>query len=377
MTCTLGNMMFFDAFIPQSQKQDFEILQKSRILVAIILICSFIFITALAWVNFAPNVVQQGQLLGNIICCIAIIGYSFCLAFFHYGGSLSHTAHITIGVSYASIIAGIAVSGGPLFAPATVMILLPIIMAFILIDKQAGLVWTLVIMIVHIAMVLLHTVNFHYPQLLPDTMLPVQHLAHWFMAYTAIIGLMYFSDAINDKLQQALDAKQRHFEHLASHDTLTQLANRFLFDSNLSQAIQRSRQTQRPFALLVIDLDNFKPINDNLGHDAGDIALKEIALRLKKSVRATDTVARLGGDEFAIILEQLNSTADVDKIATLISENLKQPIKQLSSQPVLGGSIGIAFYPTHSKEKEQLQKLADIAMYQAKKNKGTWRVYQG
>lgn len=368
--------MVFDAFIPANYKSDFETLQKSRILVAIILICSFIFLTALAWVNFAPDVLADGQLFGNIICSAAIIGYAICLIFFHYGGSLANTAHIAITVSYASIIAGIAVSGGPLFAPATVMILLPIIMAFILIDKQAGLVWTLIIMILHIAMVLMHTVGFHYPQLLPDNMLPVQHLAHWFMAYTAIIALMYFSDAINDKLQQALDAKQRHFEHLASHDTLTELANRYQFDSCLNLAIQRSRQTQKPFALLAIDLDNFKPINDEFGHDAGDTALVEIAQRLKSSVRAHDTVARLGGDEFAIILEGLSSISDVERVAEQLVERLKLPVKQLPEQPILGGSIGIALYPMHSKDKEALLKLADTAMYQAKQSKGTWQLYQ-
>lgn len=368
--------MVFDAFIPPHHKKDFEFFQKSRILVSIILICSFIFLTALAWVNFAPDVVPAGQLFGNIICSAAIIGYTICLVSFHYGGSLSSVAHIAIAVSYASILAGIAVSGGPLFAPATVMILLPIIMAFILIGKQAGLVWTLIIMILHITMVLMHTVGFNYPQLLPDTMLPVQHLAHWFMAYTAIIGLMYFSDAINDKLQQALDAKQRHFEHLASHDTLTELANRFQFDNCLTLATQRSKQSQKPFALLAIDLDNFKPINDEFGHDAGDIVLKEIARRLKNSIRNSDTVARLGGDEFAIILEGLSSVTDVEKIAKHLSMQLKQPIEQLKSRPILGGSIGIALYPIHSNNKELLLKYADTAMYQAKQSKGTWQLYQ-
>lgn len=368
--------MIIDALISARHKEDFENFQKSRILVSIILICSCIFFAALTWINFTSSIDSTDTLLTNIVCSIAIFGYIICLSSFYYINSLRRAAHITIAVSYVCILTGIVVSGGPLFSPTTVMILLPIIIAFILIGKQAGLVWTLIIMTLHIVMVLMHTVGFNYPQLISDNMLPAQHLAHWFMAYTAIIGLMYFSDAINSKLQQALDAKQRHYEHLASHDTLTKLANRLQFENCLFQAIRHSNQTQKPFALIAIDLDNFKPINDKFGHDSGDIVLKEIANRLKRSVRSSDTVARLGGDEFAIILEGLNTIADAQKIAENLTEQLKKPIEQLESRPALSGSIGIAVYPHHSDNKEQLLKFADIAMYQAKQHKGTWRLYQ-
>lgn len=368
--------MLFDAFIPQTRKHNEEALQESRILIAIILICLFTFLTVLTWVNLAPNITFAGQFYGNIICSAAFLGYSICLFTFKYLRSTVITANITIAVSIASILAGIFVSGGPLAAPANIMILLPIIMAFILINKQAGLAWTLIIMICHIIMVLLHIGGFQYPQLLAEDTLAVQHLAHWFMAYTAIIGLMYFSDSINDKLQQALDAKQKHFEHLASHDSLTSLANRLQFDAKLSMAIERSQQFGSPFALLFIDLDGFKPVNDQLGHDAGDAVLKEVAQRLKSVVRDSDTVARIGGDEFAIILEGLHNNDGATRVAQGLCKAIAKPFNAIASSPKIGASVGIALYPTHSKDKEELIKLADTAMYQAKQERGTWQFYQ-
>ena len=163
---------------------------------------------------------------------------------------------------------------------------------------------------------------------------------------------------------------------LANIDALTGLPNRSLFLDRLSHAIAYSRRNASLFALLFIDLDNFKNINDTLGHSMGDKMLVNIAKRLKACVRDVDTVARLGGDEFTVILENINNTNEVGLCANKILNQLSQSMEiegtLLKSTP----SIGIGMYPAHGKDREVLLKNADLAMYSAKeKGKNNYQFF--
>ena len=171
------------------------------------------------------------------------------------------------------------------------------------------------------------------------------------------------------------NAEKQRFEHLASHDPLTKLANRLQFDICLTKSMNRGDRHNKMTALFFIDLDGFKPINDTLGHDAGDTVLTEISDRLKSSVREMDTVARLGGDEFGIIIEDIGDKNQLIAIANKVLKSLARPIKGIKSQPTVTGSIGIAIYPLHAGDKEELVKLADTAMYEAKKEKNKFCMY--
>ncbi len=152
----------------------------------------------------------------------------------------------------------------------------------------------------------------------------------------------------------------------ANFDSLTKLPNRSLFRDRLEQEVKKSHRSGWPMALMLIDLDRFKEVNDTLGHDKGDMLLVEAARRISECVRETDTVARLGGDEFTVILSELDDTKDVDHIVRKILRRLASPFLLGEDQVFISASVGITLYPHDSTDIDALLKNADQAMYQAK-----------
>ena len=163
-----------------------------------------------------------------------------------------------------------------------------------------------------------------------------------------------------------LEAANRQLRHLASHDALTGLPNRMLLDDRIAQAIAHSQRHSHQFAVLVIDLDRFKLINDSLGHRAGDELLREVAQRLKSAVRAVDTTARLGGDEFVVLLDGPLTQAEAVEIGTRAIKVMEPSLRLLGIDVHISASIGIAFYPRDGASVDTLLARADAAMYSAK-----------
>lgn len=159
---------------------------------------------------------------------------------------------------------------------------------------------------------------------------------------------------------------QDQLSHMARYDLLTGLANRYLFQENLTHAIARARRHGQSMALMFIDMDHFKTINDTLGHPVGDNLLRAVAQRLVQSVRTTDTVARIGGDEFTVILEDLPQINDIYQVAEKILGLMEQPFKLGLQEIFATCSIGIAVFPGCGDSPETLTKHADTAMYRAK-----------
>ena len=169
---------------------------------------------------------------------------------------------------------------------------------------------------------------------------------------------------------------QERLHYLAHHDVLTHLPNRALFADRLEHALSRTRKSDRIVAVLFLDLDRFKIINDTLGHEIGDAALRSLSERLLRCVRESDTVARLGGDEFAVIMEDMRTTADVAPVARKILEMLSEPFHVEERELYITGSIGISMYPNDGRDAPTLLKNADIAMYRAKDlGRNTYQFY--
>lgn len=156
--------------------------------------------------------------------------------------------------------------------------------------------------------------------------------------------------------------------HLAHHDALTSLPNRILFYDRLNQAIAGARRDKESLAVLYLDLDGFKLINDTYGHDAGDALLREAARRIVACVRESDTVARMGGDEFTVILRNVHALHSNDRVVNGIVEAIARPFLQNGKNCSVSASIGIALYPDHGETAEQLVKISDAAMYLAKQS---------
>jgi len=163
---------------------------------------------------------------------------------------------------------------------------------------------------------------------------------------------------------------------LAQYDSLTGLANRSLFKELLGLALARAERNGKHVALMFLDLDRFKIINDSLGHDGGDQVLKVVAERLRSRMRKSDTVARLGGDEFTVILEGIGTVQDATNVAQELLEIVAQPIMVQDQELFVTPSIGIAIHPQYGKDSETLIKNADMAMYRAKRQgRNTYRFY--
>jgi diguanylate cyclase (GGDEF)-like protein len=189
------------------------------------------------------------------------------------------------------------------------------------------------------------------------------------------------------KLNRRLDQAQRHalestayareLARIANHDALTELPNRNWLMNYLPAALEQARLNNRMLAVLYLDLDGFKIVNDTMGHLAGDELLRAAALRMKSVLKPSDNIARHGGDEFIIVVEQVVSESDASHVAHRMAEVLKNPFELSHGRNAVGASIGISLYPRDGKEPEQLLKCADLAMYHAKsKGKGHYRFYE-
>jgi diguanylate cyclase (GGDEF)-like protein len=170
-----------------------------------------------------------------------------------------------------------------------------------------------------------------------------------------------------DRADEKAKADER-IEYLASHDSLTGLPNREMFNQLLHFTIEAARRFHRRFAVLFIDLDRFKVINDSLGHGAGDALLVETANRLRRSLRSSDVVARLGGDEFVVILENTTESQTIETVAQTLLSVLSQPMQLSGHECHTTASIGIAMFPADGTDVQTLTKNADMAMYLAKED---------
>lgn len=177
---------------------------------------------------------------------------------------------------------------------------------------------------------------------------------------SVVYHVLVFSD-----ISQLKSEEKKSF-HLAHHDSLTGLPNRLLFNARLEQSLQLAKRHQTHLALLFLDLDRFKFINDSFGHDCGDLLLREIAARIRNCVREQDTVARLGGDEFVILLSEINHEQEAANLADKILRAVHQPVMLDRREVTTSASIGISLFPRDASTPAELVKSADTAMYCAK-----------
>jgi len=185
-----------------------------------------------------------------------------------------------------------------------------------------------------------------------------------------IFGLVGITREINEIKQVESD-----LQFLATHDVLTSLPNRYLLFDRMDQAIYRAQRHGNSMAVLFVDLDDFKMINDTYGHAAGDLILVQISDQLKKNVREADTVARIGGDEFIVLMDSIQSEEEALHVAERVVHDVREGISIFPICPDVTVSVGISLYPKHGTTSNQLLGRADDAMYRAKINKNSFVLY--
>ena len=192
---------------------------------------------------------------------------------------------------------------------------------------------------------------------------------HWVETFKApvvdIHGNLLGTTGFAQDITARKEAEEK-VRHLAHYDPLTDLPNRTLFTDRLRQALTLAKRDKTRMALMFIDLDKFKPVNDEYGHQVGDLLLQEAAKRMQQCMRESDTVARIGGDEFVVLLPVISNSNDALLVAEKIRFALNQPFLLLGHSLSISSSTGVAIYPEHGADDNQLVKNADTAMYYAK-----------
>ena len=222
----------------------------------------------------------------------------------------------------------------------------------------------------------LHYLAYYIGMLRVGTPLMYGHwLAYGDFLLQVLVGFGMVSSLLEEERRAALLASQQ-IEHVAYHDALTGLPNRPLFLDRLIVALSQAARHDYKIAIFFFDVDHFKDINDTLGHSHGDALLKELADRIRKSVRASDTVSRFGGDEFTIFAQHVDRVEDVARIAQKLLDTVKEPFRIAGQELFVSVSVGISIYPLDGTDPETLLKNADAAMYRAKEQgRDNYQIY--
>ncbi len=355
--------------------------RSEAVVLSFILMCNFI--TCLIFipiVSFAfqntPSVYDVGMPM--LIGCVV----NYCIAglILVYMKNIIVAGNISLIAPYVCSVIGGWMTGG-VFSPMMFLLLVPSVFAFVLTNVWSGVAWFTLTILTFFSFWFLDEFDYYEPLfMIYDT--TEYSLMQVILPVTTCVMIMIavaIYEANSIKLKKLLAQERNMLAFKAAHDPLTGLANREEFNTQIDLAIASARRSDYPLSLVYIDLDGFKPINDELGHHAGDQVLKVISARLKGIVRGTDTVARLGGDEFSIILQGVGGKDFVEPILQKLLKTIGSDIMLDDGNPVnVYASLGVAFLNLEDKgnvDGTTLCRQADSAMYLAKNEKNTWRFF--
>lgn len=356
-----------DRLLPESIATSRNSIYRARILAAMLFTYAILLTFSALYFWFLTPLSIQIKLQTTVVFIPLILLFVFLLWLFKRTGAFLLCANICIASVYISVTIGVYVSSGPIDSPATPVVPVTALMAFCLCGRRWGFIWASIVLLTHIIMFSMVSSGFQFPNVLASDTSNINTIFDWIIAYSAIIAMVALYENMQDRLKAERDQEHEKYVYLATHDQLTGIPNRVLFYDRLNNALTRARRERTQLAVLYLDLDGFKPINDSFGHDAGDSVLKEIANRLWHSVRSSDTVARLGGDEFAAILENISKPEDAEEIAQKIADKIHSPVELSQRQASVQASIGIAYFPADGSTSDELLRCADVAMYRSKK----------
>ena len=369
-------LRFFDAFLPDSMCTNPADLMRGYIIVGLILCNITISLFTMVGLLFLLELEHNAPIAAalNSAC---LVGYVATLVLLKKTENYVLCANLIIAILAAVIFFAVQITGGYLESPILQLALQIPVMAFLLLGLRPGVFWLGAILALCCASyfsAVYHVANIQLLQ--SEQVIQTLYILLQFVLVVLVGAALIVYETLNGLLKRELDAEKIKLEHWASHDDLTGIANRFEFFRRLKTGIDEAQERKHKLGVVYIDLDDFKPVNDNHGHHMGDAALKIVADRLKKVLRLSDTTARLGGDEFGLILPAIHVPDDIESIMPKILAAIREPIEIDGVQFSLRGSCGVAIFPNHSTNHDDLCRFADTAMYRAKEQSDAYLVFE-
>ncbi len=286
-------------------------------------------------------------------------------------GSLALAANVTIVSVYVTLLGAVGLQGG-LQAPSIAFYLVLPVIAGLFSGWGSGLFWMAMSGLTWAGFYALETAGVQLPGQLPKQTHDTNVLLNLIVASVAITLIVVIYEVMNERLRHALQLEHRKYEYLAGHDALTMLPNRRTLSEQLENAMRRARRAGTSAAVIVLDVNGFKAINDGHGHQAGDRVLCGVAERLTGLLRSTDTVARLGGDEFAMVIERVDAREGLVVVLEKTDLELNRPHLIDGVEVMAPAAIGVACYPEDGDSVGALLRSADMAMYESKASRAPY-----
>jgi diguanylate cyclase (GGDEF)-like protein len=360
-----------DKGMPPRLRLQPELRNRGRVVSAVLLLNTLI--SATLFLGFVALTPWDGpsREVTLLLTGLSLVFYSACLILFRLSGAILICGNLFAACAYLLMLAANVVSGGFSQSPATVLMLVVPVYAYMLADLRSGTLWSVIASVTVIGLYVAERHGIHIPQMLTPGLLPLASLMTWVAVLVVIVSSLLVYGHLGSYHEQVLYSERNRLDYMAHHDALTELPNRSYFMGRLARSLARARRRDENSALLYIDLDGFKPINDVHGHGIGDIVLRILAARLREVIRENDTVARIGGDEFAVILEDVRDREFAASVAQKLLQKLCMPVAVGMHSFAVSGSVGIVMFPEQGNNVAQLCEYADKAMYRAKAKRNT------
>lgn len=367
-------MALMDWFVPREVRTDKAQRTRAYVVIGIILVNLAICLAA-SLALLATNLSPGAMLAGMVLTIESALLYVLALAVFRQRHSYVLAGNIAVMAVYIAVLSGVLLTGGYRDSPIMPLWIVVPVFVFPLAGPRSGMVWAIVVFVTMIVLLAASLYGFHAWQLSdPDTLQLIERVLPVVLCFMVVIALIIY-EKVNEQLNRWLHEERKRFAFKASHDSLTDLPNREEFYSRLETAMRESNLKRQQMALVYIDLDGFKPINDTFGHYAGDRVLKITSQRIREVIRHTDVAARMGGDEFALILNGVQKRSDIDLALNKLLHTLAIPIDIEGREVQVRASAGVALFPQDARDPLTLCRLADSAMYNAKNEKNTFRYH--
>lgn len=349
--------------VPPQLRGDGHAYLRARILVGVsVLFLAILGVTFLAGEPMVPPTVQP---IANRVIGSMAVGLFLVLAALRVTASLRVAANLLALVLLGNLVWACTLQGGFHSPSLPIYTTVPVV-AGLLGGRAAGAGWALAVIGCWLGLLTFDQLGYDFPNPVPVEHRAAPAVFSLVLACVTTVSVVLVYESLNARLRAELAHDRAHFEFQAGHDLLTQLPNRRGFEGDLERALRRASRAKERIALVVVDLDDFKPVNDRFGHPAGDLVLKEVARRLCSDTRLTDCVARLGGDEFVLILEQVPDRESIQVVLDKIEQGFAEPIDVGAARIRVSASMGAALYPDDSELGVDLLEMADAAMYRNK-----------